>query len=114
MGAHRPPRNTLHAVRERAHWLVDRAAFGVETVLLAFGFFVLGTVAFFDGNGDLVVHEWALFLTHYASAAAEARRPVNEVLAVIALALAAFVAVCRWKAARLVWAAQKGRSLRGG
>jgi len=93
----------LARLRHGAHWAVARAAFVVESIAVALGFFELLTLALLQGDRLLAAHEWGLFLTHYAAAPAPARTPVDLAFLAIVLALSAFVAACRWPAARLAW-----------
>ena len=101
------PQGALGRARRAAHWLLPRAAFVVESIAVAVGLFELITFAAFQGSPLLAAHEWGLFLTHYAQAPAPARAPVDLVLAAMTLALCAFVAACRFPAARLAWRAAK-------
>jgi Na+/alanine symporter len=105
----------LARLRRGAHWAMARAAFAAETIAIALGFFELLTLAMLQGDRLLAAHEWGLFLTHYAAAAAPARTPVDLALLAIVLVLSAFVAVCRWPAARLAWRTAKpsGARIRG-
>lgn len=100
-----PPRGDtgLARLRRGAHWALARAAFVVESVAVAIGFFELLTLAMLQGDRLLAAHEWGLFLIHYTAAAAPARTPVDLAMLTIALVLSAFVAACRWPAARLTW-----------
>jgi hypothetical protein len=93
----------LDRTRRAAHWALPRAAFLVESLAVAVGLFELVTFAMLQGNRLLAAHEWGLFLTHYAQAAAPTRAPVDLTLACMILALSAFVVACRFPAARLAW-----------
>ena len=99
-----PRRETrLAGWRRGAHWAFARAAFVVESVAVAIGFFELVTLAMLQGDRLLAAHEWGLFLTHYATAAAPARTPIDLGALAIVLALSGIVAACRWPTARLAW-----------
>ena len=89
--------------RRGAHWALARAGFVVECVAVAIGFLELLTFAMLQGDRLLAAHEWGLFFSHYAAAAATTRAPVDLALVGIVLALSGFVAACRWPAARLSW-----------
>jgi len=93
----------LDRTRRAAHWALPRAAFLFEALAVAVGLFELVTFAMLQGNLLLAAHEWGLFLTHYAAAPAPARTPVDLAIVGMILALSAFVATCRWPAARLAW-----------
>jgi hypothetical protein len=101
---HKPSR--LAATRRLAHRLLARAAFVVETLAVTAFLFGLMTLALLRANRVLVAHEWGLFLTHYATASVAAREPVDRTVGAGLAALAVFVGLCRWPAARLVWRAR--------
>ena len=98
--------------RRGAHWAFARAAFVVESIAVAVGFLELLTLALLQGDPLLAVHEWGLFLTHYAAAPSPARTPVDLALLGGVLTFSAFVAACRWPAARLAWGASKASEAR--
>ena len=109
-----PPRREtrLERWRRAAHWGFARSAFVVESVAVAIGFFELVTFALLQGDRLLAAHEWGLFLTHYAAAAAPARAPIDLGLFAIVLALSGIVAACRWPMARLAWRLAKSAEAR--
>jgi hypothetical protein len=101
--APRRRQNGLARIRRGAHWALPRAAFVVESIAVAVGLFELVTFAMLQGNRLLAAHEWGAFLTHYAAVGAAARSPVDLAIAAILVGLTAFVAACRFPAARLAW-----------
>lgn len=105
----------------RAAWAAaDIVAFLFESACLGNGLFWLIAWGMLSFNWELTVHEYARFWTHYAKAAAAARRPVEiaAVVAILALsALAAWIrapmAVRHWTAWPYAWPARRRRAQRG-
>jgi hypothetical protein len=97
------PADRLERLRRQARRALAPAAFIAETLAVTAGLFILITAAVLQFDPITVVGVWGSFLTHYAEAPPSSRAPIDRVLIVVLVILAAFVAACRWPGRRSSW-----------
>lgn len=94
----------LEQARRWVWAITDRLAFVVESACVAnavFGFITFAALGF---SWRTTAHEWGNFWTHYVSAAASARAPVEHVLLGVLATLTVLTAFIRAPKARPCWA----------